>query len=325
LRRLSGDTPLILVAMTEEIFVLLLSGLPRPPHLAGIELVGNPNSKFQYNGKEKQEELGLNWIDYGARMYDPQLGRWHVQDPNVEKYESINPYSYAFNNPLRYIDRMGKDPGDVVVGFGGGNIFALFNSSYTGTIGDVIGRIKNDYTQRFGGSAQAFSSLMYERSTNEFGDPIIVGNVPPSLATLDRLTQDAYDYTLKNYNSDKGHRVSGGRIIITGYSYGGVLAMHLARRLAKNNLPIELLATLDPAMAGESKNVNRKIPGNVKRNINVYQTSDDNAFHSFGAPNEREDGTTTGISNIKVSVDHGKVDDVKQEDLINWVEKALKR
>ena len=43
-------------------------------NLAGIERQGSPDHKFQYNGKEKQEELGLNWIDYGARFYDPQHG-----------------------------------------------------------------------------------------------------------------------------------------------------------------------------------------------------------------------------------------------------------
>ncbi|MDJ1505728.1 hypothetical protein [Xanthocytophaga agilis] len=44
-------------------------------NLAGIETQSNPNDKFQYNGKEKQEEFGLDWIDYGTRMYDAQLGR----------------------------------------------------------------------------------------------------------------------------------------------------------------------------------------------------------------------------------------------------------
>ena len=58
-------------------------------NLAGIEKQGNPDHKFQYNGKEKQEELGLNWTDYGARMYDPQLGRWHASDPLAGLYQNV--------------------------------------------------------------------------------------------------------------------------------------------------------------------------------------------------------------------------------------------
>ncbi|MBA9077105.1 DUF6443 domain-containing protein [Rufibacter quisquiliarum] len=73
-------------------------------NLAGIERQGNPDHRFQYNGKEKQEELGLNWLDYGARMYDAQIGRFHTQDRFAEKYMDNTPYHYTLNNPIKYID-----------------------------------------------------------------------------------------------------------------------------------------------------------------------------------------------------------------------------
>ncbi|MDJ1505179.1 RHS repeat-associated core domain-containing protein [Xanthocytophaga agilis] len=76
-------------------------------NLVGIEKQGSPNHKFQYNGKEKQEEFGLNWIDYGYRNYDSQLGRWHSIDKFTEKYNLLSPYQYTLNNPMSTVDIQG--------------------------------------------------------------------------------------------------------------------------------------------------------------------------------------------------------------------------
>ncbi|AKD02127.1 LamG-like jellyroll fold domain-containing protein [Pontibacter korlensis] len=76
-------------------------------NLAGIERQGTPDHLFQYNGKERQTELGLNWINYGFRNYDPQIGRWHSPDAVAHWAESLSPYRYGLNNPVRYIDLLG--------------------------------------------------------------------------------------------------------------------------------------------------------------------------------------------------------------------------
>lgn len=70
---------------------------------------GQEAQPYKYNGKELDTKHGLNMYDYSARYYEPSIGRFRTVDPKAEKYYSISPYAYCYNNPLKYIDPTGKD------------------------------------------------------------------------------------------------------------------------------------------------------------------------------------------------------------------------
>ncbi len=63
-----------------------------------------------YNGKELETFNNFETLDYGSRMYDPSIGRWHVVDPLAEKYPWATPYTYCLNNPNNSIDPDGLKP-----------------------------------------------------------------------------------------------------------------------------------------------------------------------------------------------------------------------
>ncbi|MBN3584567.1 hypothetical protein JYB64_19405 [Algoriphagus aestuarii] len=107
--RILSSGPLIVQETHYDPWGVELSGL-------GYQYAGIKVNPYLYNGKEANGHLGVNLYDFGARMYDPAIGRWFVMDQMAEKMRRHSPYNYAFNNPLRFIDPDGKEPYSILGG-----------------------------------------------------------------------------------------------------------------------------------------------------------------------------------------------------------------
>jgi RHS repeat-associated protein len=88
-------------------FGLIMSGLS-----SKALSFGSPENKLKYNGKEEQRKefadgSGLEWYDFGARMYDNQIGRWLVSDPKSQERVWLSQYNFVQNNPIYRVDPTG--------------------------------------------------------------------------------------------------------------------------------------------------------------------------------------------------------------------------
>jgi RHS repeat-associated protein len=80
---------------------------------------GKAKNKYKYGGKELNSEEfsagdGLEIYDFHARFYDAQTGRFQSMDPLADEFHEWNPYTYSYNNPVRFGDPTGMSGTDWV-------------------------------------------------------------------------------------------------------------------------------------------------------------------------------------------------------------------
>ena len=208
----------------------------------------------------------------GAREYDPSLGRWLSADtivPGPANPQSLNRYSYVYNNPCKYIDPSGH----VGVCFNGGPRPGDADEDNKTTLGQLCDELGAEgllgeewviYNNRVKDIKKAYKFIMEE---------------------LERAAEEGRDEP----------------VVIVGYSYGGAAALELVDMLNQLktyiDLPlvpdfviaygrddpthVDVLVTLDPftkgrlQVRGDNPYVTSKVSSNVGRAYNVYAGAQD--------------------------------------------------
>ena len=271
--------------------------------------------KYGFNGKEKDNEINVDGGDYnfGARIYDGRLGRFLSVDPEIKKYPYFTSYLFAGNIPTRLIDFQGEGPGDILIVFPGGNLCPVLFTPSQPSVDNIF-----DKTEKNAGTSIK-QTVIYPMTDQEIIDVMVK-------AIVDN----------KKINPDS-------KVVLYGYSYGGVIALKVSRELEKKGIMVDLLVTVDVANGNQSDKVDRNIPNNVKKNVNYYQTNDPNddfegnvkevIINSKGGPTflRGDNEGNTSVENHDLSeatydgkpMDHHSVDDASQDDVISIINEEL--
>lgn len=181
---------------------------------------------YKYNGKELQDELGLNMYDYGARNYDPSIGRWINIDPllndlkftfddsqiddevddevfealitkletgdGIFNVDNLNPYGYGYNNPVSFDDPDGRCPVCVFV------VAALLYSEFAhAPTGDR--KLDSENYNKSRDNRSLATETVLKRGTNLRPDVIKTGRTPGVSPGKSKQSEKTYQtYTKKN-------------------------------------------------------------------------------------------------------------------------------
>ncbi|RZJ72540.1 DUF6443 domain-containing protein [Flavobacterium sp.] len=220
---------------------------------------------YKYNGKEWQDELAVGWYNYGARNYDPAIGRWMNIDILADNYAFASPYNYVLNSPTSAIDPDGKR---VYFIAGAGNDSSgwryterwaqtFYNAGMQGkfyVVNSSRGQTADmDFT--FGNSSEGYKREVYVY--NYGGSPtgmstssISLGNPIEGEFTENSYIDSqvgAYEKHLKDNPLAEGEQMN-----MVGYSFGSVMSAQVALRLASKGQVIDNLILIGSPISDSS-------------------------------------------------------------------------
>ncbi|HNY75352.1 MAG TPA: M91 family zinc metallopeptidase [Bacteroidales bacterium] len=153
-----------------------------------------------YTAKELDNET--NYTYFGARYYDSELSGWLSVDPMSDKYPSISPYTYAANNPVKFIDPNGDSLW--INGNNGEKFLYTPGQEYKGS-DEFIAKVTNTLNESIGKSKTA-NRMVGELSESKYNYNILESN--------ESGYKPDKHITISEYQSNENFYIKGGGTIL---------------------------------------------------------------------------------------------------------------
>ncbi len=237
------------------------------------------------DGKELQNDnLGatdLDWYDYGARYYDPAITRWMTPDPKSEVSRRWNPYRYAYDNPLRFIDSDGMLEDDYKLKKDGTIEFVKSTQSTTDELYTTNSDGSIDKTNYISVTKGSFKNKIDVEPLSETGGGCTRKKVIGKGEGYKMKTKDAakvFKFASDNLSIEFGliETKKSGSFVLTNHTVDQVRASSTAKKLDKKGYTITEITHNHPYNGDPSfadKNNAKNFPTSKRQIIgyNVYQ------------------------------------------------------
>ncbi len=157
------------------------------------------DEKQWFTGKYEETRLGLQY--FGARWYDPQVGRFLSVDPvpfDIGNIYSFNAYAYGNNNPYKYVDPDGRavetpwDAFNVAIG-ATSVVYNLSQGNYAWAALDAVGVVFDTLATIAPGVPGGAATVIQARRAGEVA--VDVAKKPFALGIDDHLDDFAKKYS----------------------------------------------------------------------------------------------------------------------------------
>lgn len=259
-----------------------------------------PTYRYKYNGKELQDELGLDWYDLGARNYDQASGVFISIDPRAEEYDYQSPYDFSAGNPVFYIDINGEGVETKYINEGGEVIADIDDGS------DAV------YFVTEGNEADLITDLINENVTNDNQDADINADIGDKYGrTLgeyqkeDMLNQESTIGGAFDIGYENGYDPESGAPFLIQFQSGTGSAYGKGKGVGKRDKRNGVMSKLNPKIKdGEPKHdfcsmINSARTAKTARISSTYTIQKGDDLTKIAKSNNTTVGSLVKLNNIK--------------------------